>query len=133
MTAGPQTAWGAAPSRRNGWYLGREAGRLVHARQWPPRFDVEAVAAFPAVRRGRLARAVRQDLWRRLRGLRGFAPVVEVVRAGDGLRLRAGGALRGPARPGLEAEIAALLADPAARARWQGYAGGACRRATGAS
>ncbi|WP_235962704.1 hypothetical protein [Jannaschia marina] len=68
--------------------------------------------------RRRLAHAVRQDIWRRLRRVRGFAPVISVTRDRAGLLLRAGGSVAGVAPPDLPDRIAALLEEPRVRAAW---------------
>lgn len=115
--------WGAAPVRRHGWFVSRGDGWLVHARHWPPRFDCAARGDFPAARAGRLARAVRQDLWRVMRGLRGFSPVVLISQTGEGLSICAGGRVMGGHRyDGLEADIGALLSAPRHRDRWLSWA-----------
>ncbi|MCW9043517.1 MAG: hypothetical protein OQK05_09270 [Pseudopelagicola sp.] len=108
---------------RNDWHILRDDTCLTLTRHLPVRFDVCAETVLPDGARLRLARQVRQDLWRRLQGQRGFSPVVEVAREGQQCRLRAGGRIEGRfAKAPLEAEIAALLADPAHRARWAAYA-----------
>lgn len=100
------------------WHMTRDGDVLTLARRLPARFDVQAVAAFPPVRRGRLAHQVRQDLWRALQSLRGFSPVIEVTTTAGGVQLRAGGRVDGAVPPGVAAQIAALLADPEKRSRW---------------
>lgn len=104
--------------RRNKWHIHEEEGRYVLARQWPPRFDVVATSGFPPVRPARLARQIRQDLWRKYQHLRGFSPVVEVAVTENGVIVRAGGRLFGRTPPGTEAGILDLLDSPAHRARW---------------
>ena len=111
---------------RDRWHVIEEAdGALTLARRLPVRFDLAAETVLGGgVGRRRLAHLVRQDMWRTLRHLRGFAPVVRVARVPGGLHVRAGGAVAGRlARADAEARIAALLADPGHRARWTG-----CRR-----
>jgi hypothetical protein len=103
---------------RGGWLVARDGPRLVLARRWPPRLDLEAAASFPPCARLRLAQQIRQDLWRRLQRLRGFSPVVEVTRTETGLTVRAGGRAIAPVPPVVSDQIAALLTDPALRARW---------------
>ena len=103
---------------RGGWHMIREADGLTLARTLPVRFDVSAGSRFPILRRGRLAHLIRQDLWRRLRALRGFSPVVRIVARGAGLDVTAGGRVAGAVPPGTTARIATLLGDPALRARW---------------
>lgn len=96
-----------------------EAGVLTVARRWPARFDVAAKTVLPAVDRLRLARQVRQDVWRALRRLKGFAPVVRVAREGGMLAVTAGGQVDGPVpRAQTEARIARVLADAGNRERW---------------
>ncbi|MEO1689158.1 MAG: hypothetical protein AAFU61_14780, partial [Pseudomonadota bacterium] len=112
---------------------------------WPIAPPAEGAAARW---RRRLARQVRQDLWRVLRRVRGFAPEVrvETCDAADApaagatgtpaqaqaqalVRVRAGGRL---VRSGAERQVreaaAALLADPALRRRWTAHAARAPRR-----
>jgi hypothetical protein len=102
------------------------------------RLDVAAHAAWDArapegVDRARfrkaIARQVRQDAWRALRRVRGFAPVVEVAsdHAEPGrarVLVTAGG--RFDCRPApvgkTEETLAELLADPGAQARWSRHA-----------
>lgn len=125
MTAGDTDR---APRRlRGGWYELRSDAGYVLARHWPPRLDVVATGDFPPVRRGRLARQIRQDLWRMLQGLRGFSPVIEVDATACGLRVRAGGRLVAPAPSGVESRIKDLLDSPGHRARWLTWAGEGAR------
>lgn len=115
-------------SRRGGWHLLRDGSVLVLSRRLPARFDLSASTvlhvAGKAVGRARLAHQLRQDVWRCLRDLRGFWPVVRVERREDALHLTVGGALEGGAVPVTQAEeqLADLLADPAHRERWLRYA-----------
>ncbi|WP_323763550.1 hypothetical protein [Marinovum sp.] len=102
------------------WHIRRDAGGLTLSRQPVAQFDVSASAGFPPLRMLRLAQMIRQDMWRRLQGLRGFSPVVQVRRGDDGLCVTAGGAVAGRfPKAHTEAQIDALLHDPALRARWQ--------------
>ncbi|MCB1358144.1 MAG: hypothetical protein KDK53_17190 [Maritimibacter sp.] len=96
-------------------------GGVVLARG-PVRFDVSAETFLPPALAGRIAHQVRQDLWRALRRLRGFAPVVAVTPRADGLRVVAGGAVAGAIPPGTAARIAAVLDHPGNRARWIAHA-----------
>jgi hypothetical protein len=108
---------------RRGWHISREAGALVLARDLPVRFDVRASAAFPPARKGRLANQIRQDMWRALRDLRGFSPVVVVEETAEGLAVTAGGRAASPfPKARIEACIAALLASAAHRRRWLAHA-----------
>lgn len=102
------------------WHIARDADSLTLSRDPVPRFDLCAEASFPPLRRLPLAQMVRQDMWRLLRNLRGFAPVVRVTRTEDGLRVAAGGRVTGRfPKAKAEAEIRALLGDPKHRTRWQ--------------
>jgi hypothetical protein len=109
---------------RDRWHILREGDAVTVARRMPLRWDVSAETRLPAARRLRIAQQVRQDLWRALRGQRGFAPQVRVRECADGLHLRAGGRIHGAHdRKAIEGRIAALLADRDARARWVACAG----------
>ncbi|MGX0878164.1 hypothetical protein ACSSV4_002861 [Roseovarius sp. MBR-154] len=107
---------------RDRWQLIREEdGAVTLARRVPVRFDLAVEGRLPDAARTRVAHRLRQDMWRVLQDLRGFAPVVRIWREGDGLRVRAGGAVTGRfARAAAEARIAALLEDPVRVARWTG-------------
>lgn len=105
--------------RRARWHMIREEGALTVARRLPARFDVAAEAAFPPLRVGRLAHLIRQDLWRALKGQRGFSPVVRIEPMEAGLAVRAGGRLDAPASRALSDRIAAVLDDPKNRKRWE--------------
>ena len=111
---------------RRGWHILREDRTLTLARHLPARFDFGVEAQFETMGKLRLAQQVRQDMWRALRDVRGFSPVVHVEEQDHGLRLRAGGRVEGPApRASLENTVAGLLACPRNRARWRAYAGDA--------
>lgn len=108
---------------RGRWHVIEAEGALTLARRLPVRFDLVAETVLPdAVGRRRLAHLVRQDLWRMLRRLRGFAPAVRVRRVAAGLHVVAGGGVAGPVPPGAQARVAWLLDDPRHRARWTGRA-----------
>lgn len=107
---------------RRGFHTLRDGAVLTLARRVPVRFDVAASTRLPDARRGRVAHQVRQDLWRNLQSLRGFSPVVRVIRQADGLLVEAGGQVDGAIPRGTEARIADLLADPQRRARWMAHA-----------
>jgi hypothetical protein len=124
----------ARVTRQGAWHLLRDGEVLTLSRHLPARFDVSASLVLQGQGRGigraRLAHQVRQDVWRRLRDLRGFRPVVRIARAGDSLHLTAGGALQDgvPAaalRLRIEDMLRDLLSDPAHQSRWLRHAGGA--------
>lgn len=102
------------------WTLTQDEDSLVLARPGAVRLDVRAVSSFPSLRRATLAHEIRKDLWRCLRRLRGFSPVIIVERDDPGLRVIAGGRFDVPNWPKERTltEIETLLADPAKRARW---------------
>lgn len=106
----------------SGWHVLDDGTTLTLARRVPPRFDLSAARRFPPLRRRALAHEIRKDVWRALRDLRGFTPVVEVSRLTDGLFVRAGGACAA-ALPAIAAvRLAAVLDCPARRARWVRHA-----------
>lgn len=74
--------------------------------------------------RQRLARQVRQDLWRAVRHVRGFLPMVAVTSAGGEITVKAGGTLttRSGHRPTMEAAIGRVLDSRMNRVRWLNYA-----------
>ncbi|MFD1508383.1 hypothetical protein [Lacimonas salitolerans] len=113
----------AGRARHHRWHVERGQDVLTLSRCRPARFDLAVEAVLPVMEPLRLAHQIRQDMWRALRDLRGFAPAVRVARSGDVLHVTAGGAVAGPVpRAQAEAAIRAVLDNPANRARWQGYA-----------
>ncbi|MBO9473607.1 hypothetical protein J7413_08660 [Shimia sp. R10_1] len=105
-------------SRRR-WHILREGDRVTVARRLPVRWDVAAETTLPDACRVRVAQQVRQDMWRALQDLRGFAPVVQVTRVDGGLHVVAGGEVAGAvARQKLEADISQVLNCPKRRVRW---------------
>lgn len=105
-------------SRR--WHITRDTTGLTLSRHPTPRFDVAAEAGFPPLRMLPLAQMIRQDMWRLLQRLRGFAPVVQVTQTAHGLRVKAGGGVVGAVpKAHTEAQIRALLDNESHRARWQ--------------
>lgn len=124
----------ARVTRQGAWHLIRQGDILTLSRHLPARFDVSVSLAMPlqghGIGRARLAHQVRQDVWRCLRDLRGFRPVVRVESAGDSVHLTAGGALQdgvpsAALRARLEGMLRDLLTDPARQTRWLRHAGGA--------
>ena len=79
--------------------------------------DLIVDTSFPAVSQSRLARQIRQDVWRALQRVRGFSPVVELVEGPDGVQARIGGQVDGRfPRAHCEAVIREVI--DANRARW---------------
>lgn len=111
-----------------GWHILREPGALTLCRARPPRFDFAVEAATPLMGKTRLAHQVRQDLWRALRSVRGFSPVVRVEERGAEMLVRAGGRVDGAVPNNAAATAQAVLDDPANRRRWEAYAKPRARR-----
>ncbi|GGB95626.1 hypothetical protein GCM10011363_10400 [Marivita lacus] len=111
---------------RDGWHILRDEDGLTLARHLPARFDVSVEAEVPLCDAGRLARQVRQDMWRAMQRVRGFSPVVRVERLGDVMRVSAGGRVPAEARSDAQRKIADVLEDGRCRARWVRWAG-ACK------
>ena len=109
---------------RIGWHILRDEDGLTLARHLPARFDVSVEAELPVCDPGRLARQVRQDIWRALQRVRGFSPVVRVERSEDAMRVTAGGRVPAVARSDAERKIADVLGDAGRSARWVRWAGG---------
>lgn len=103
--------------RRGGWHILREDGALTLTRRLPPRFDIAAEARLPAADPLGLAWQIRQDLWRALRRLRGFSPVVTIAIEGPVAAIRAGGRVIA-APPDAADRVQALLDNPGLRRRW---------------
>ena len=78
-----------------GWHILRDEARITLTRRLPPRFDVESRTTLPPMRAVPLAHIIRQDVWRALRNVRGFSPVVEITPSPEGLLVRAGGRIEG--------------------------------------
>ena len=111
---------------RGKWHMFFDSGVLVHTRRIPARFDVmsETVlvggGGFSVTR---IARQVRQDVWRALRAQRGFSPVIHIAIKDANLSIKAGGQIDGVfSRPRLEMILRDILNDPARRTRWANYA-----------
>jgi hypothetical protein len=105
------------------WHMLRaDDGVLTLSRRLPARFDFAATTVISGganLRKGRIATQVRQDMWRVLQSLRGFAPVVQVKVLGDDLEITAGGAVDGRfPKPRSVALVSAVLDCPDRRARW---------------
>lgn len=110
---------GSVHVSRSRWHILREGNALIMTRRLPVRWDVEAETTLPDGGLLRTAQQVRQDMWRALQDLRGFAPIVEVRRSGGQLHLRAGGAVDGKlAQAHVETVISELLSCSDRRARW---------------
>ncbi|WP_460274982.1 hypothetical protein [Celeribacter sp. ULVN23_4] len=111
---------------RRSWHILKEQGALTLARRLPIRFDVAAsvvIEGGAGLRKSRVAAQVRQDMWRSLQNLRGFAPVVRVAERGNDLEITAGGSVAGRVpKSETEARIRAVLDNETHRARWVRFA-----------
>ncbi|MEL7014122.1 MAG: hypothetical protein AAFO72_12680 [Pseudomonadota bacterium] len=102
-----------------GWHLVRGEGFVLLARRWPARFDVCAMTILPPMRLVPLVHMVRQDIWRALRRLRGFSPVVEARVTDLGVSVTAGGQVSGPLpAKALVERLRAVLDHAPNRERW---------------
>ncbi|MEM1266882.1 MAG: hypothetical protein AAGI50_12795 [Pseudomonadota bacterium] len=106
------------------WQVERAGPRLTLSRPGRARLDISVSREMPApASRARLAHQIRQDLWRALRDVRGFSPVIVVEHRDLMACITAGGWLLRPAPPGTASRIARLLDDPGLRRRWLAQAG----------
>ncbi|MEM7238112.1 MAG: hypothetical protein AAF501_09860, partial [Pseudomonadota bacterium] len=73
--------------------------------------------------RRRIAHQVRQDLWRSLRRIRGFVPVVRVGESNGGIAIRAGGRLLA-GRPTVRdiERVAEVIENQTNQRRWMAFA-----------
>ncbi|MEM8956998.1 MAG: hypothetical protein AAGC86_04200 [Pseudomonadota bacterium] len=114
--------------RRNGWHIARQDGGVILSRRPGGRAagsGLWAETRLPAGGRlSVLAHEIRKDLWRALRHVRGFSPIIEIhpCREEAGLCVRAGGATASPPPAPLQATLSAVLEDSARRARWISHA-----------
>ncbi|MEO0357181.1 MAG: hypothetical protein AAF386_02585 [Pseudomonadota bacterium] len=83
--------------------------------------ELTAHTIVPDCHKGKLARQVRQDVWRALQNLRGFVPVVTVTNAAQGLKVTARG-MPCQANAKAQADLEAVLSDPKNHMRWVNYA-----------
>ena len=108
---------------RKHWHILHENGALTMARRVPVRFDLGVVTRLEGGCKHRIARQVRQDVWRALRDVRGFAPAVKVEDCDGGLKVTAGGQVDGVfPKQAAETQITDVLENKANRARWARWA-----------
>jgi hypothetical protein len=108
---------------RSRWHITREGDALTMSRRLPVRWDVVAQTSLPDAGLLRTSQQVRQDMWRALQDLRGFAPTVEVRREAGRLHVMAGGAVDGAVpKAHAQAVISEILECPERRQRWIRFA-----------
>jgi len=109
--------------RKSRWHIQRDGDSLIMSRRLPVRWDVAAEVTLPNAGLLRTAQQVRQDMWRALQDLRGFAPTVEVRREAGRLHVRAGGSVDGAvSKAHAQAVISEILACPERQGRWRRFA-----------
>lgn len=106
------------------WHILREGDAVTLCRHQPPRFDFVVRSVLPHGRPERLAHQIRQDLWRALRTLRGFSPVVRLERCAEGWAVWAGGRAARPVSPKAVSRAQEVLENRDNRIRWTCKAGG---------
>jgi hypothetical protein len=108
-------------AQRN-WHMNTIENGLTLSRHRSARFDFSSViliAGGADLRKSRIAHQVRQDLWRALQHLRGYAPVVQVRALGDDLEITAGGEVQGRfPKANCEDLVAQVLGCKVRQARW---------------
>lgn len=100
---------------------------VLHARTGAPdRWDVSVARTWvlgAPISRRRLARQVRQDIWRALQATRGFSPRVLVATQATEIHITGGGSIASSrAAPVLAERIADILDNPDNRRRWATHA-----------
>lgn len=108
-----------------GWHIERNDAGLTLSRDGNAHFDVSASVVLPLMAREKLAHQIRQDMWRALRNLRGFSPVVRIQNQNDSLHVTAGGAVASKtfAKSLSEDQITSVLTNPQNQRRWRQFAG----------
>ena len=109
--------------KRGNWFEIYDGPCFTLARRLPARFDISREISMPLMSAPRLARQIRQDIWRKLQSIRGFLPVVEITYRGAHLHIRAGGELTCPAPFERSGErIFDVLSNRNNQRRWAGFA-----------
>ena len=109
--------------KRGNWFEIYDGPCFTLARRLPARFDISREISMPLMFAPRLARQIRQDIWRKLQSIRGFLPVVEITDRGAHLHIRAGGELTCPAPFERSGErIFDVLSNRDNQRRWAAFA-----------
>ncbi|MEM9550547.1 MAG: hypothetical protein AAGA05_05195 [Pseudomonadota bacterium] len=104
------------------WHIDRTETSLTLMRHRPARFDLSAETQLPLADMLSMAHQIRQDVWRVLQRVRGFSPVIHILRDGAGLHVLAGGRAHAPIPANAPMRVQAVLNDPANRSRWIAHA-----------
>ena len=105
------------------WHVSKNGDAITLYLTYPPRFDFSAVTVLPRGHPLRLAHQIRQDLWRALRHVRGFSPVIRLDPIPLGWSVTAGGRIMGKVAPTILERAETVLGDEKNRARWLKFAG----------
>jgi len=109
--------------KRGNWFEIYDGPCFTLARRLPARFDISREISMPLMSAPRLARQIRQDIWRKLQSIRGFLPVVEITDRGAHLHIRAGGEFTCPAPFERSGErIFDVLSNRDNQRRWAAFA-----------
>ena len=109
--------------KRGNWFEIYDGPCFTLARRLPARFDISREISMPLMSAPRLARQIRQDIWRKLQSIRGFLPVVEITDRVAHLHVRAGGELTCPAPFERSGErIFDVLSNRDNQRRWAAFA-----------
>ena len=109
--------------KRGNWFEIYDGPCFTLARRLPARFDISREISMPLMSAPRLARQIRQDIWRKLQSIRGFLPVVGITDCGTHLHIRAGGELTCPAPFERSGErIFDVLSNRDNQRRWAAFA-----------
>ena len=104
------------------WHISRDDGSWTLSRLRSQRLDFSAQTWLPRVHPVRLMHQVRQDVWRRLQNVRGFAPMVQLTPNEDGWSVIAGGQVS-VTSPTLSTSVEDVLTNECNRVRWIRHAG----------
>ncbi len=108
---------------RKGWHIAEADGVWTLSRHAEARFDLRAETWLPICHPVRLMHQIRQDIWRALQRLRGFAPAVRLATNGGVWMVQAGGQVKGRMTEAHRSTLETVLWDEQNRTRWVRYAG----------
>lgn len=105
------------------WHILRDDASWTLSRRLPVEWHIEHEALVPLCHPIRLMHQVRQDVWRSMQSLRGFAPAVSLTPEAGQWRVRAGGAALGTIAPIWVERLVVVLDAADNQARWVRHAG----------